>query len=208
MKNLLKNFTGLGLALVALLAFVPSALAQSGFDAFGNLRTLIVQSPTNLSTGTTVSWTNDTHGFQGVAILTLIAQTNGIAGGGVTTATIEGSTDTNTFAAITYARATISSVNVTNTALAGTYFPDVYFLPGTTTTPTAATAGWATPYLLPAPFTNTAAITMPIGGIAQIGYNVGDAPRYLRITWTATAGAITNTMVSAVLTARRSFGYP
>jgi hypothetical protein len=75
---------------------------------------------------------------------------------------------------------------------------NVWQMPGTVTTPTAATAGWATPYLVP-PTAATAAITTTGGGTWTLGINLQDCGRYLSVLWGLSG---TQSVVSATLTGR------
>jgi hypothetical protein len=194
------------LAAIAGLALATSAFAQ--LDTFGPTRSIIILSPTNLSgsaaTGSVTNGVIDTHGFDGIATIDLLMVTNSA---GTLTAQIEGATDcTNWTAFSSYALATSTTIIVTNGYYGSTNLTatNVYLLPGVITTPTASTAGWATPFLNPALFTNTAAVTMVSGGYYKIGYNVADAPRYLHIVWTAKGTSVTNVWIGALFTGRRA----
>ena len=146
----------------------------------------------------------DTHGMAGQARINLSVMTNSSVSSTLT-ASIETSNDgTNPIAFGSYSLATQQAVNYTNR-----YYPTAFtvtnqFLPhGTITTPTAATAGWGTPYLLPATFTNSGSVTPALNGVTQIAYNVQDAPRYVRVIWQP-GGSITNLTCSAILNARKA----
>lgn len=149
----------------------------------------------------TNSWV-DTHGMLGQAAINLFVVTN--AAGSVT-ATLEGSNDaTNALSFGTYAVATSTAVTYTNT-----YYPtafnvtNTYLLPGTVTTATAATAGFAGSYLAPWDYTNTGAVTPALKGVTRLGYQVQDKPRYVRLIWT-TSGSLTNLTAAATITGRKA----
>ena len=189
---------------VALLAAAFTAGAQNGFDLFGIPRVLVVAAPQVLAGASTVTTAVDTHGYEGVANVQFFAKAYGAAG--TVTALLETSSDTNTWTAVTYAAAVSASVIYTNSALGSAtnvYYTDTYLLPGTWTTPTAATAGWASGYLAPAAFTGTAAVTLTTATYKSLGYQIGDAGRYLRCTFTATDAYTTNCVVGAILIGRR-----
>jgi hypothetical protein len=202
-------FTKIKLAVIGAVAFIAlPAVAQVGFDAYGQMRTLILAPPTILvNGGAAASTTNvpvDTHGFEGVAKVDIMSCTNS---GGALTALLYTSPDlTNWTALANYSLAQSSSIIYTNlgygnaTNLQAT---NVYNLPGAVTTPTANTAGFATAYLdNSSPFTNSGAITITTKKIYTIGYNIQDAARYVQIVWTPT-GSSSNDIVAAVITARK-----
>lgn len=151
----------------------------------------------------------DLHGYEGVANVDLLCFTN--TAGTVTAWPLSSKDGTNWFALTNFAVANALSVNYTNTLITGgTNFyaqaANNYMLAGTWTTPTASTAGWATPYLDPTttPFTNTAAITVSTGQrFYEIGFKVADQYRYFTVAWAGT-GTATNTIVGAVFHGRRA----
>jgi len=197
------------LIITAMLALgAIAASAQSGFDMFGVPRTAVLSTPQVITVSSAAYVTNgpiDTHGFLGTAKVDIFSVTNG-SGAGTMTAQLYTSSDTTNLTALsTYALATSTTVTYTNAGLgAGTNISasTTYLLPGVLTTPTAATAGWATPYLATPQFTNAGAITITGKGIYSIGYNIADANRYLYIVY-APGGTVTNCAVGAVLTGRR-----
>ena len=200
------KFTQKILAAIAGLALATSAYAQ--LDTFGPTRSIIVLSPTTLSgsaaTGSVTNGVIDTHGFDGIATIDLLMVTNVY---GTLTAQLEGATDATNWTAFTsYALATSTTIIVTNGYYGSTNLTatNVYLLPGVVTTPTASTAGFATLFLNPALFTNTAAIAVGSGGYFKIGYNVADAPRYLHIVWTAKGTVTTNVTIGALFTGRKA----
>lgn len=206
--NIFKKL-GLAAVMAAALTLAPSARAQVGFDIFGGTRTAVLQQPTNIlfsAGGTNMSNPVDIRLFTGVALLNIHATTN--QAGGTITANIASSPDlTNWTALANYALATPTSVIYANTFY-GTGTPiatNIWLLPGTVTTPVAATAGFATPYLVPAPFTNSGAITVNPNGITSIGLNIDDAGRYLKLTFTG-GGTTTNFSASATVTGKLHVG--
>jgi hypothetical protein len=180
-------------------------------------RTIVVQAPIALSGATSTNATVDLLGFTGVVKVDLSVCTNGAASGtgnaagaGTLTATILQSKDTNTWTLTPYALATQSAISYTNNALAqGTNasFPTTYLQPGTWTVPTAGTAGFATPYLLPTPMTNTAVVTFTGSGVKEVEFNANDANRYLQVAWAATLDKTTNAVVTVTLSGYRSVGW-
>ena len=195
------------LAWIAILAmFSISSFALGNNDVYGSARTVILTSPQNLPVAGVPTTTNgpiDIRIFDGIATVTIESETNTGTTGGTLTGTLMTSTVPTNGAALTIltnfalsANQTITYTNIQNTNWTAS---STYILPGTWTTPTAATAGWATPYLAAAPFTNAAAITLNPPGIFQAGVSIDDTPRYLWIVWTA-GGSVTNWQVSAHLT--------
>jgi hypothetical protein len=195
----MKKFT-LGMLTAVLMA--SACYAQSGFDAFGGFRTVIVAPAKNMD-GSTVGITNgaiDVRPFTGMVNLDLLAVTNNAA----TTFTlkVQTSPDAATWTDLgSIANATVTTAIWTNTYY-GTnlYVTNSFLLPGTIVTPTAATAGFATPYLLPAQYTNSGAITYAGFGM-HLGFNASDAQRYIR-TVIIPGGTTTNATVFGILTGK------
>lgn len=205
-----KIFSGLLVgALLAALALAPLA-ARAQFNQFAEPATLVLAFPTNaagLLVGNQTNGWVDTHGMLGIATVTFMTASN--APGGTLTATLEQSDDALVqVAGPSYALATLTSVNYTNNYYAtnGPVATNSFLLAGTVTTPSASLAGFATPYLLPAPFTNTGAITVTPRGVFQVGYDIAAARRYVRVVWSP-GGTQTNMSWSAVLRARKA-NYP
>ena len=196
----------LSLVLVATV-FCVAAFAQNGLNYFEIPRAVVLANPQLISGGGAGPQTNgwvDLRQFDGVSRIDIFCCTN--VGNTSMTATLETSLDTTNASAVTYALATGKTVNITNWYYGGTnlYVANTYNLPGTVTTPSAATAGFATPYLLPAPFTNTAAITISANttnGICSVGVDTDSLKRYIRIYFTP-GGAATNTSVGAIMVGR------
>jgi len=187
-----------------------SANAQLGFDAFAGTRTLVVSAAPNLAAASFVTNTIDKVRLGGTGALTFLTATNTGATGGTLTATLYGSTDKTNFVAISnYALLTAPSTEtITNYFYGGTNLTTAnsVFLGGTVVTPTAYTAGWATPYIAPAQFTNSGAITLngSSASAVQVGLRLVDYPRYLHVVYNG-GGTVTNFTVQAILTAGNSF---
>ena len=194
--------------------------AQLGFDPYAGLRTAEFTSSqtwltvTNTSGGAAgAAATNgpiDRSLFIGTAMMNFQVQTNAGGVGGTWTAQVQSSPDkTNWVNLANYSLAVPYTATYTNQTYgnasnlnASTY----YLLPGTPTTPTAYSAGYATPYLAPALFTNTAAITVAPGLGSQIGFRIQDTGRYLQVIWTP-GGTATNAQVDALLIGQTSQPY-
>lgn len=193
-------------SLLILAAMASGAYAQNGFDPYGGMRTVVLAPSQNLlnsAAGATTNTAVDLRVFTGIAKIDFFAQTNSA---GTLTVTLQGSTDsTNWSTFANYALSTATAVNWTNTYYAaGTnnlVFTNTFLLPGTITTPTASTAGFASSYLFQAPFTNSGAITLPGNTPVSIGVKIDDQLRYLRAIWTP-GGTSTNVSVGAILTAK------
>lgn len=202
--------------IVALAACIATvAQAQLGFDAYSASREIIVTAPINLNVvtaGPNGLYTNgavDLSPLIGNVKLDINVNTNVATATGTLTVSLYGSADATNWTAIAnYAiQQTPYSLSITNMGFANStnlVVTDSFLMPGTVTTPTAATAGFATPYLLPTPYTNTAAITLvssgTVTGNTMVGLRVKDQPRYLRLLYLATSGTTTNFTVGATLT--------
>jgi hypothetical protein len=200
----MKTFFKLALAVGLAALSVEIADAQgSSFNAFDAYRCLDL-GLTNQIGNANVGITNaavDVHHLTGIAKVDLFCKTN--AAGGVT-CNLETSADTTNWVAVAnYALASATSVIYTNTYYGTNNLTatNIFLLPGTVSTPTAATAGWATPYLLPAPYTNSGTITMSGNQAVEVGFKIDDQLRYIRTRWTF-SGAATNVVVEGLLTAR------
>ena len=185
-----------------------SAHAQFGFDAFAGTRTLVMTGQ-NIVPGTSfITNTVDKVRLGGTGALTFLTATNTGATGGTLTATLYGSTDKTNFVAISnYALLTAPSTEtITNYFYGGTNLTTAnsVFLGGTVVNPTAYTAGWATPYIAPAAFTNTGAITLNGTTAVQVGLRLVDCPRYLHVVYNP-GGTVTNFTVQTILTAGNQF---
>ena len=189
----------------AMAGVLVSALAASGqgrgFDTYGVPATLPILAPTLLS-GATVVLTNapvDTHIFVGTAKVDITSFTN--AGGALTVLPITSTDNTNWTALLNYSVSTSISVKMTNLMYGATnmFTTNTYNSSYAITVPTAATAGFATAYQVPQPFTNSGALTITAKGIYTIGYNIDDAGRYFALVFTPT-GSSSNDVVAAALT--------
>lgn len=194
------------LILTAVIALC-AANASAQFNLFSEPRTLIVTPPQFVTT--TVSNTIvDIHGWEGVAKLDLISQTN-VTTNGITALITTSPDRTNWTAIANYALGVSNAVILTNTFY-GTATPlatNLYQSGGVKTIPTAATAGFTTTYTTALPFTNSGSITVAgfgavdSSGVQTVGFVIPDQARYLQIVWTTT-GTSTNP-ICAILTGRK-----
>jgi hypothetical protein len=183
-----------------LAAFGLCASANAQFDYFAAPRTIVLTYPSKL-TATDSNSVIDIHGFEGVAKIDFICTTNNTTNA-VTVQIMTSPDRTNWSALSSYALAVSNSIITTNNYY-GTATPlatNVYLFAGTVTTPSAASSGFVTTYLNPAPFTNSGSITINTGA-AEIGFVPTDAQRYLQAVWTF-AGTSTNS-VAAIFTGRK-----
>ena len=207
----MKFLQKIGLGLVAVLA-VTTAQAQTGFDAFAAMRWMTIIPMTNIvtSTGGANGTTNfvDRIGFEGIAAIIIPWQTN-VNGGATGTVYVQSSPDQTNWTALSYALATnVTRAVITNSAYATTNVfltaTNTEILPGPFTTP-VATAGYVSPYVGPSiSFTNTNSITLSSvqpTGTTLIGFNVGDAARYIRVGFVA---GTTNSTVGAFMVGRKN----
>lgn len=197
-----RGFNSLGCAvLTAGLLLAASLPARAQFDLFGGPRTFVIMSPQAITT-TASNAPVDIHALDGIAKVDIFCVSN--TGGGTLTITAYTSPDTTNWTALAnYASATSTTVIGTNFYYGGQLkSTNTVLLPGTITTPTATTAGFATKYLLSAPFTNSAAISQAGSGVVQIGFNVSDKDRYFSIQFTGS----TNYTVGALLTGKPGGG--
>lgn len=185
------------------LATIP-ARGQSGFNQFEEPRTLVLLTPSILTVADApkTSLPIDISDFDGVGVINISCVTNTVAGT-LTAAVEESTTGTNSWSAITSAAyATLTSMVSSNNFVTNLKATNTFLLPGTIVTPTAATAGFATPYLLGAEYTNTvSALSVTPNGTYQLAFNVPSKKRYLRLVLT-TGGTVTNITASATFTAR------
>lgn len=191
-----KTFLSLATALLAV-----SAIAQNGFNFFEVPKTIVVTTPQVLA-GTYSNAPVDLHGSVGIAKLDFNIVSN--ASSGALVVTLCQSDDTTNWTAVpNIAQATLSSVTATNNSYGSTLKSTNSFLfAGTVTTPTAATAGWATPYLSPAAFNYTGSISnMSATGAYSVGVNVQNVKRYINVLYTGSSGHT----VGAILTVRRDY---
>jgi hypothetical protein len=202
------NFKNLALAGLAVLGLSFSAGAQT-FDMFNATRTYILAPTQNIGVNGGVGLITNTAvdhvKLLGRVKVDFIMLTNSGTTGGTLTAQLYTAPDNTNFTALAN-YALISSP--TTDIITNAYYPGTntcansMMLPGTATYPTAATAGYATPYLAPLPFTNTGAFTLNGNPNVQVAFNITDQPRYIRLVYTA-GGTVTNFTGGAILT-----GYP
>lgn len=172
--------------IVAAAALGISASAQSSFDSFGGMRTLTW--PCVVTGATFSNAPMDLRLFTGVVNLNFGGMTN--VNSGTLTAEVEVSNDLTNYTTIANVGiATQTAIKYTNTYYGGNMIAtNTYLLPGTLTTPTASTAGFATVYVQPAQLTNSpGAFNVLTNGTYSIGFKVDDQPRYLHIKWTTSA---------------------
>lgn len=183
---------------VVFLACLP---AEAQFQIYGGSRTIVIEP--QLISATTSNSVVDIHGWEGTAKIDIITATN--SGNSTLTLTVNNSSDqTNWTALKNYSLAVSNGVVLTNLYY-GTGTPistNAYLEPGTLTTPSASSSGFVTKYQLPAPFTNSAAITCS-NSILQIGFNAADCQRYLQFLWTVTGGSSPTNTVGAVITGQK-----
>jgi hypothetical protein len=203
------------LSVTALGCFLLGALSAGAAldnDVFSTVRSLPIGTAGMLTQNLplTTNGPVDLLGYTGRGQILLTTGTNG-AGAATITATIQTSPDTNTWTGLgNFALiSSTTAINYTNLFFnTNTVVTDNYLLPFTATTPTASTAGWATPYPAPLLFTNAAgAITVTAKGTYVVGINLTDAPRYLQVVWTVTGvtGTNGNTFVGATLQGNRIY---
>lgn len=204
MKFNIRRFLMAALPCAIPLILCLSAFAQNGFDFFALPRVEVVTGNQKLITATTntsVAKLADVHGFEGVARLDIFSCTNGLSG--ACTAVLLTSPDAQNWSLVPYGMLVPTSLWLTNLYYGtnGFVVTNSWLLPGTVTTPTAATAGWATPYLGSVPsLTNLAAIALTNGEVS-VGINSGALQRYLTIGYTMDANS-TNIAVGAIITGR------
>lgn len=174
-----------------------------GFDLFAPVRTVIVAPPVNITfaVGGVTNSPVDIRNFDGISTIDFLVETNTGATGGTLTATVYTSNDTTNWVALS----NYALINTTTPLVYTNYFyppglkaTNTYLFPGTIVNPVAATAGWATSYIQPLPFTNSGAITISASGGYEIGFDVSDAQRYVAVAFNA-GGTITNFTASALM---------
>lgn len=201
------NFRFSGLISGVIVALSALAAGAQSLDTFAVPRSIVLTPPTVL-TAAAATVTNgpiDVGGYLGTANLDITSCTN--AGGALTATLYQSNDETNLTAVANFAVITgTTSYSYTNRIYGGTnvYATNPYLLPGTLTTPTAYTAGFAAPYLNPltVPFTNSTAITITAKGVYRVGLRAQDLQRYLYIVYTPT-GSSSNDVVSATFTGIR-----
>lgn len=211
-------------AIVAAVVLAPqSAKAQGrGFDLWGASRVVTVTPITQASNNTATTGTNsfpitngwiDIHAFNGVGYLSFFCCTNWITNiqtaGQLFTNQPQVSNDGSNWVSLTnYAFSSNLAIVFTNYSYGGTggtgstnVATNNTLLPGVIQNPTASTAGFATPYLLPNPFTNSAAVVVTPFTQYTLGFKVDDQlGRYLRCNWTTGGQTFTNATLGAWFT--------
>ena len=198
MKKTLK----IGILILAVAGlFAIESKAQRATDLYGAPWALSL-GQCGLKAGTT-SVTNgpyDIRIFDGIGTIFITVSTNGTPTQGPTAVTgqLYGSVDQTNYTVVPYALSSQTTINYTNNwyGTNGLTAANVFLSHGAITFPTASSAGWATPYVIPYLYTNTAAIPLT-NLVTQIGFNIADAPRYLY--WVSGSGASTNYMTTQVM---------
>ena len=193
----------IGLAAVGVMA----CAAHAQYFPFNSTRTLVLAPMENIVPATLIKTNASVDRGYLIDDLTvnISCVTNTGTGGGALTATIEGASDNTNFTALSN-YALITSNTTFNIANYGLPTPvtnaNAVLLPGLLTTPAAATAGFATPYLASLQYTNTGAVTISSGGNYVVAFRKSvDLPRYIHIVFNPTGGTVTNYTVEALLTA-------
>ena len=194
-----------------LTVFALTALGGS-FDQFAGPRFVVLSSGTDLTnhSGTLTASNSvvDIHGYDGVAAVYFNAQAYAGSGGKIY-AYLEDSADGTNFFMLTNVAAAVSATyNMVNYAYSTNGFTatNSYLLPGTVTTATASSAGFAGTYLAPAAFTGYGVLCTNVSTAnAVLGFPIQGARRYLHIAYTVT-GSDVAFKTSAILVARKNSG--
>ncbi len=189
---------------LAAVGIVACATAVRAQDVYQTTRSVVLATPATLNTIGTATTTNnaiDVRAFTGKLLVNIFAVTN--AGNATITATLETSDDKTNWVAIpNYAKAAATSVSSTNYWSGySNVVVNTVLEPGSIVTPTAYSAGWSTPYMTPAQYTNSGAINVAANANALVAYPVEDGRQYLHVVWTQGGGASgTNVTVGASVT--------
>lgn len=179
----------------AIATLFTTASAQRAFDLFNVPKTISLISGTNVTyaTGTITNQAVDVRMFDGLATIDAFVYTNTGATGGTLTLTVQTSSNpTNGFVnagSLAFIN-TLTAITYTNSANTNLTATSQYLIPGTYTNQVAGVnlvAGYA---LLPPQYTNSGALTLPLG-YSKIGFSVGDGGRYTRVILTP-GGTVTN----------------
>jgi hypothetical protein len=212
LKNIFRKLV-VKLAVVAAIAGACiTAKAQGDFDFYALNKEVVLIQITNYafsaapSTITTNTNTIDLGGgrFIGSAYVNIWCTTN--ASTNTLTFIPQTSPDLTNWTSVTYAIATITTNTYTNTLYSGNTTGALLSTnsevnPFTVVTPVAVTAGFATPYSLPTPFTNTGAFTPNFLAENRLGIqNVADLNRYFRLL---SVGTGTNAVAASFAGRRR-----
>ena len=178
------------LAMAAAIGLSIGVKAQGQFDIYALQKEVQLVALTNIAVATgftTNTNTIDLEGkFIGSGYVNIWANTN--YGTNTLTVTPQTSVDLTNWVSLSNYAISVSSPTLytninysgsTNGALLST---NQEINPFTLTTPTASSAGWATQYPLPAPFTNSGALTPSFNVENRIGIqSVSDLSRYFRL---------------------------
>ena len=192
-----------GAAATAALGITSLAIAQGlGSDEFGAVTTrLLAAWETTTNTLIVTNSSTDLNNMTGIGKITLNFASDNSAGVGAFV--VQSSADTTNWATLgNVALGVSTAITKTNSLAAGGSITNIYtnFLSGTgVTTPTASTAGFATPYIPALLFTNTASVSITNAGVATLGFIINDANRYLRLKVTC-SGTFTNSGWTADIT--------
>lgn len=203
----------LALGAVAMLAVQAVHSAQYGLDPYMGFRAVLPSAtPVAIVAGSGAGGiTNgpvDTVNWIGDAKFDVFAYTN--AQVNTVTLAVNTSSDTTNWSAVASASlATQGTLKITNTMVlsGGNYYfgtnfivTDTYLYPFVITTPTAFSAGYATPSPLENPFTNTSPFTLNGNGWTEIAVRTPNLSRYLQFVYTASGSGTTNVTASAIIT--------
>jgi hypothetical protein len=194
-------------ACAAFLVLCAMPASAQSFDLYGSTRKLVMSTVSCGPAATVTAASNncvDIHAFTGIITVDIFSSTNDNSSGN--TFTLETSSNTTNWTAL----ANFAVGNPTAALFTNLYVSTIpvwvtnnYNLPGTNTTPTASTAGFASPYLITSPFTNAGAISMNTG-FYTVAFRADDQPRYFHIKF-ALSG--TNACAGAVITGRPAQPY-
>jgi hypothetical protein len=179
-----------------------AAHAEGSLDLFGPVRVAVISPLAAQILGSTATGiTNQPVLLRqcvGIAAVHVMDLTNNGATG--LTLTLQTSYDTTNWNNLSnYAVGTLTSIITTNGyyGAPGLFSTNVEVRPGTSVNPVAGTAGFATPYLLPAAFTNSGAYSITTSN-AVVAWGVRDQGTYLRAVWSF-SGTTTNVYYGAEL---------
>lgn len=209
MKNRIHSLITLAIFALSLLCLSLSASAQIG--SWGTMRfTVLDPGTTTITTTAGVTVTNnpvDIHGYEGPVTIYMACTTNSSTSTGTSNLIsywVEQSSDLVSWSQLSSCAVSVSTSSIIpNGSLSAT---NVYLLPGTLTVPTAASAGFASTYLVPSAFTSTSSVftNSTSGGAALIGFVAGDAKRYIRTASRVPSGT-NNASFAAILIGERQY---
>lgn len=191
------------IALVAAVGLVATVADAQTYDLFNGTRVLVMTSPQNIGVGqsTVTNGPVDHVRLTGRVLVSLNTITNTGTTGGTLTATLYSSPDQTNLTAITgIALATSTTLSYTNGLYGGTNLVanNTVMEPGVATSPTVYSSGFAAPYLAPAAFTNTGAITLNGKPNVLASFNIDDQYRYIYVIYTS-GGSATNFTTSGLI---------